>query len=90
MTRGFGLSPKLQATLDKLARKDRSLALPVRKKIAQIVSLDEAANGHFKNLSGDLSGLKRVHVGNFVLAFKVKGEVIQFESLRHHDEAYRR
>ncbi len=89
MSFNFDTSKELNKTLDKLAKKDKALALAVRKKIRQIIFLDEQSIEHFKNLKGDLSHLKRVHIGSFVLEFKIKGDKITFEKLRHHDKAYK-
>jgi mRNA-degrading endonuclease RelE of RelBE toxin-antitoxin system len=88
MTLKFFITPELGKTLYKLARKDRALAIAVRKKITQIISNDIIFVEHFKNLRGDLFNYKRVHVGNFVLMFKVEGDAIIFDKFRHHDRAY--
>ena len=37
-----------------------------------------------KNLRHDLSHLKRVQIGSYVLVFKVVGNVIVFEDFDHH------
>jgi len=90
MTLPFEISPQLQNTLDKLGRKDRKLAIAVRKKIDQIIDLDETTILHFKNLRCDLSHLKRVHIGSFVLTFRLEGNTILFEDFDHHDRIYRK
>ena len=79
----------IENLLEKLKRKDLALFRSVQRKINQIARLDEAAVRHFKNLRGDLSDYKRVHVGSFVLMFKVEGGTVIFASLVHHDDAYR-
>ncbi|MBN1156569.1 hypothetical protein JXA85_03075 [Candidatus Woesearchaeota archaeon] len=89
MSFDFDISDRLKETLDKLGNKDRILAVAVRKKIEQIINLDSMAIQHFKNLKGDMSHLKRVHIGCLVLTFEVRGDEIYFESLKQHDEAYR-
>lgn len=78
----------IQDVLRKLKSKDIVLFRAVQKKINQISSLDEDAINHFKNLRGNLSGYKRVHVGSFVLMFKVEKGTIIFDRFVHHDEAY--
>lgn len=88
MTLKFKLAPKFRRRLDKLAKKDRALAIAVRKKIDQIINCDETSILHFKNLRGDMSEYKRVKVGSFVLFFKLEGDTIAFDRLVHHDEAY--
>ncbi|MFH0875601.1 MAG: hypothetical protein V1859_06700 [archaeon] len=82
------ISVKLRAKLDKLAFRDRNLADAVSKKIRQIIACDAVAINHFKNLKGDMSHLKRVHIGSHVLTFQVKGDTIIFEDFTHHDDAY--
>ncbi len=93
MTFEFDLSDELRAVLEKTSRKNPQLARAVYRKIEQITQLnDETTIDHFKNLKHGLSDLKRVHVGNFVLMFKVFKErkFILFDRLEHHDDAYRR
>ena len=78
----------IKEVLEKLKRKDPSLFRTVQKKICQIASLDESAVQHFKNWRANLKDQKRVHVGSFVLIFKVEGDAIIFAKFCHHDEAY--
>lgn len=87
---GFDISDELRETLSKLARKDRARAIAVRKKMRQIARSNETDIEHFKNLMGDMSHLKRVHVGSFVLTFRLKGNTIIFEDFDHHDKIYRK
>jgi len=90
MTFNFIISPKLERLLDKLARRDKALAIAVRKKIDQIINSDETSIQHFKNLRRDRSDYKRVHVGSFVLTFQIKEDTIIFKRFTHHDRAYKR
>ncbi|MEK6924103.1 MAG: type II toxin-antitoxin system RelE/ParE family toxin [Candidatus Micrarchaeota archaeon] len=92
MAFGFNLSPRLRETLNRSARKNPALVESVKKKIRQIAASDAETIGHFKNLRHDLSDFKRVHVGSFVLFFKVfeKENFILFDRLEHHDDAYKR
>jgi mRNA-degrading endonuclease RelE of RelBE toxin-antitoxin system len=86
----FSLSDSLREKLRHLKKKDPSLFEAAGKKILQIASSDESTIQHYKNLRGSLSHLKRVHVGSFVLTFKLKENLILFEDLEHHDNAYKR
>ena len=89
----FALSDELRAVLEKAAKKNPELAKSVYKKIEQITQLnDESTIDHFKNLRHDLKDYKRVHVGSFVLMFKIYREkrFILFDRLGHHDDAYKR
>lgn len=91
MSLPFDISPKLEEILNKLGRRDRTLAIAVRKKIQQIIASDSATiNERFKNLRHDLSNLKRVRIGSFVLVFRVKRNSIVFEDFDHHDRIYKR
>jgi len=88
----FDLSDEMKAETRVLARRDRALSDALNKKIRQIIASDESTIGHYKNLKHNLSDCKRVHIGNFVLMFKVfrKEKFILFYRFRHHDDAYRR
>jgi len=88
MTFKFIITPALSKQVDKLAHRDKILAVAVRNKIAQIVGSDIVFINHFKNLRGSLSQYKRVHVGSFVLMFKAEKDTIIFDKFRHHDNAY--
>lgn len=84
------IDDKLKPVPAKLKRKDKARFVAVKNKILQISECDEISIKHFKNLKGDMSHLKRVHIRSFVLAFRVKDNIIIFERLTHHDDAYRR
>ncbi len=80
----------LDKLLGKLSHKDHVLFMAVQKKINQIGKLDRATIGYIKNLRLDLREYKGVHVGSFVLMFKVKGDTVIFTSFGHHDNAYKK
>ncbi|MEA3379022.1 MAG: hypothetical protein U9Q69_05305 [Nanoarchaeota archaeon] len=82
------VSEKLKKSLKILKRKDKSTFIALDKKMRQIVSCDNLAIVHFKNLRHDSSEYRRIQVGSFVLIFKVKGDTIIFEKFTHHDRAY--
>lgn len=82
-------SGELGRTLARISKKDPVLFRAVQKKINQIALLSVDEIMHFKNLRGDLSDQKRVHVGSFVLFFKISGDTIIFDRIDHHDKAYR-
>lgn len=79
---------KIEKSVRKLKQKDPVLFNAVNKKIAQIAELDIISINHFKNLRHDLSSLKRVQIGSFVLTFSIKGNTVVFEDLDHHDRIY--
>ncbi len=79
---------KIQKVLMRLHKKDPAMFKAVQKKINQISKLNAHALNHFKNLKGPLKEYKRVHVGSYILMFKLEGDIIIFDRLLHHDEAY--
>ena len=89
MTLDFEISPSLAKKLNKLAKKDITLALAIRKKIQKTIETDiKNIEDHYKNLKYDKSNLRRVHVGSFVLTFEIKGKKIIFNDFDHHDKIY--
>jgi len=84
------ISDKLKKTLIILKRKDKILFQMLEKKILQIASLDSFNIQHFKNLRSPLNDLKRVHLGSYVLLFRVQADKIIFEDFEHHDKIYQR
>jgi YafQ family addiction module toxin component len=70
----------------KLGKKDRKQLEAVNKKIQQI--LEEPLQ--FKPLKYPLEGLRRVHVGSFVLIYEVleNPKRVRVLKYKHHDEAY--
>ena len=82
------LSDEFKRTMRKLKKRDLATFRAVQKKVNQIALCDETAIDHFKNLRGDLSDFRRVHIGSLVLMFKIEGNSIVFDRLVHHDSAY--
>jgi len=84
----ISISDELKQTMTKLKKKDIALFRRIQKKINQISDCDETTIRHFKNLRRGMSDYKRVHVGSFVLFFKVEKDVIIFDRFVHHGKAY--
>jgi mRNA-degrading endonuclease RelE of RelBE toxin-antitoxin system len=84
------ISDELKKTLVNLKRKDKTLFQMAEKKILQIASTDPIAIQHFKNLHSPLNEFKRVHLGSYVLLFRVQVDKIIFEALEHHDKVYKK
>lgn len=84
------ISDDLRKTLVILKRKDKTMFQMVEKKMLQIASLDSVSIQHFKNLQSPLSDFKRVHLGSYVLLFRVQANNIIFDSFEHHDKIYQR
>ena len=70
----------------KLGKKDRKQLEAVNKKIQQVLK-DPL---QFKPLKHPLEGLRRVHVGSFVLIYEVfeNPKTVRVLKYKHHDEAY--
>jgi len=79
-------SPDFDRALRKLKKKDRPLFARIAKKIEEILEDPEV----YKPLRHELKGLRRVHLGPFVMVFAVRGDVVEFLMVDHHDDAYRR
>ena len=90
MTFEFEISKKLREVIDKLERKNKNLTIAINKKIKQIIACDSISIQHFKNLRHDLSDFKRVQIGSFVLAFRLKNNIIIFEDFDRHDLIYKK
>ncbi|OIO24634.1 hypothetical protein AUJ14_05760 [Candidatus Micrarchaeota archaeon CG1_02_55_22] len=88
----FDFTDELKLTLSRLAKRNKPLAEEVKKKVRQVTASDGETVEHYKNLRHDLKNYKRVHVGSFVLFFRVFKEenFILFDRLAHHDDAYKR
>lgn len=83
----YEIHPDLDKILSKLSKKDKSQYEQILKKINEIINSGDI--NHYKNLKGPLQNYKRVHIGHFVLLFKVEGEIIIFRYYDHHDNIYR-
>jgi YafQ family addiction module toxin component len=83
-------SEELKRTLVILKRRDKSTYQALEKKIFQIASSDTVSIKHFKNLRGSLSDFKRIHIGSYVLLFRIEGDTIIFEYFDHHDKIYKK
>lgn len=68
----------------KLKKKDNSLFKRLEFKIEEILETPT----HYKPLRDDLKGTRRVHVGHFVIIFKIQNKTVIFISFKHHNHAY--
>jgi len=80
---------EIEGVLKKFKKKDPLLFRAARKKILQISQLKKGEIDYFKNLRVPLNQYKRVHIGNFVLVFRVEGDTIFFDKFEHHDKIYK-
>jgi len=90
MPYNYKTSKNLDRILEKLLRKDKSTYEQVMKKIEEVINSSDVE--HYKNLRYDMKEYKRVHIGSFVLVFKLNkiSNLIEFNDFDHHDVIYKK
>ena len=86
----FDLSDKLRKKVEKLAKKDKVLALIFKKKVQEIITTTSIDT--YKNVRSPKNEFKRIHfTDNFILLFTVNKEenFILFLDILHWDKAYK-
>ena len=80
-------SEELVKKLSKIKKKDPVEYFQIRKKVDLILADPKHS---YKFLSHNMKGLNRVHLGHFVLVFRIdhEKEIISFEDYDHHDNIY--
>ena len=89
----YDFSDELEATLEKLFKKDRKRYEAIMKKAEEAASRDLTTIEFYKNLRYDKKEYKRVQIDkSFVLMFKIFKEknFILFDRFDYHDKVYRR
>jgi len=81
----FEIKPLLEKKLRKFKSRDILTYQRIRAKIAEVIQNPL----HYKPLSHGLKGVRRAHLGHFVLSFYIEGNVVRFVDYEHHDKAYR-
>jgi mRNA-degrading endonuclease RelE of RelBE toxin-antitoxin system len=86
----YEISLSLKEVLVKLSKKNKPLFEQVIKKIDEVVNSYDVE--HYKNLSYSLKDRKRVHIGHYVLVFRLikSDNKIIFLDFDHHDNIYKR
>jgi len=86
VTWSLEVSPEFEGDYRRHCSRNAGLRRAVDRKVAQIVTIPL----HFKPLRAPLQGVRRVHIGPFVLLFEPDEErkVVRLVRLAHHDEAY--
>ena len=82
----YDISDQLKKILKKISKKDKQLYEQIIRKINEIIKSNNFE--HYKNLQHDMKGLKRTHIGPFVLLFEIKDDRILFYDFNHHDKIY--
>ena len=81
-------SEEIVKKLKKLRKKDSKHYFLARKKMDQILANPQH---RYKDLHYDMKGVKRVHIGHFVLVFVINHikKIVSFEDFDHHNIIYR-
>lgn len=67
-----------------IVKKNKSLQEQIDKKVLQILENPEV----YKPLKRPLAGYRRVHVGSYVITFRIDGDIVRFVRIAHHDKIY--
>ena len=86
MTYSHVFDTKLIKKLDKLVKKDKRIVEYINKKVNEIIQNPE----HYKPLKNELKGIRRAHIGHFVLTFEIRNNIIIFLDFDHHDNIYQK
>ena len=70
---GLKVGEKVDKKFFKISIKDPKHFSKIRKKVNQILNNPY----HFKPLKGSLKGVRRVHIGHFVLTYRITGKFIE-------------
>ena len=86
MTGSLEVSPEFEDDYRRTCGRNAGLRRAVDAKVAQVLTNPL----HYKPLRAPLHGVRRVHVGAFVLLYEPeeKRHAVRFLRLAHHDEAY--
>lgn len=80
------INERVDKEFRKLEKRDKGRLRSIRKKLLQI--LEDPYR--FKPLSNEMRGLKRVHIGSYVLIYEIveKEKVVLLLDYGHHDHIY--
>ena len=82
------ISKELERIMKKIKKRDKGTFRSLENKIIKISTLNSKGINYFKNLKKPMSDYKHVHVGSFVLLFRIEDDTIIFDRFVHHDKAY--
>ena len=88
LTYNLDVSKLADRLMNKHFKKDKKQKLAVWKKINQVLEKPHM----FKPLKNVLKGQRRVHIGSFVLFYKINEntKTVEVYNYKHHDDAYRK
>ncbi len=84
MTYKADFSDEFLKIAKKLKKKDYTTFKRLQSKVEEILANPE----HYKPLRSKMKGLRRAHLGSFVIIFKIEGDYVRFVTFKHHDRAY--
>lgn len=86
MTYTLEINYRVDKAFKRLEKRDKNQLLKIRKKLVQILQNPY----HFKPLRNEMYGLRRVHIGSFVLIYEIIEEdnTVLLLDYRHHDYVY--
>jgi len=78
--------PKVETKFRKMWQKDSKRFAKIEKKLLELADIPEIG----KPLKKPLKGFWRLHIGHFILLYKIdkKNQTITLVDYSHHDEAY--
>jgi YafQ family addiction module toxin component len=79
-------SPEFEKILEKLAKKDKPELRKIEGQVYKIISNPFIG----KPLRNVMKSYRRVHIGSFVLVYKIEDEEITFMDYDHHDRVYKK
>lgn len=82
----YVFSLELKKILQKIAKKDRSKLKQIEDQVYKIISNPLIG----KPLRNIMKNYRRVHIGAFVLIYKIENEEITFVDFNHHDKIYKK
>ena len=82
----FIFSLEFKKILGKMAKKDRSGLKKIEEQIYKIISNPFVG----KPLRNVMKNYRRVHIGSFVLVYKIEDKEITFSDYDHHDRVYKK
>ena len=83
---GFVFSIEFKKILEKIAKSDKSELKKIENQIYKIISNPLVG----KPLRNIMKNYRRVHIGSFVLIYKIENEEITFSDFDHHDKIYKK
>jgi YafQ family addiction module toxin component len=79
-------SLELKKILEKIAKKDKLKLKQIESQVYKIISNPLIG----KPLRNIMKNYRRVHIGAFVLIYKIENEEITFADFEHHDKIYKK